>query len=210
MGFDLFARVIIGFILFVRNIIGVVQTPYETYRNLSKGNHPEQLIPLVLIVCAYFAWSALVRHGIRANPMLLTYSFSALFMASIVTFGLVVGTIVVAGRLFHGTGSFRTVVLPWGYSLTPTIMWFWITSMLWVVFPPPRTGSVAGQLLSFVFIITSLFLFFWKGVLYYLTLRFGMKLDLVKILGVSAVIFPMGALYAIIMYRLGIFRIPFI
>jgi hypothetical protein len=37
-----------------------------------------------------------------------------------------------------------------------------------------------------------------------------MKLSFLRIIGVSAIIFPLGFLYSILMYKLGIFRIPFL
>ena len=210
MGFDILSAIVIGCVLFIKNAVGVLQTPYETCRKLASGERLEQLLPLGFLTVAYFGWSVLVRQGVRAHPMLLTYSMGTLLFASFGTFFLVVATLVMVGRLFRGRGSFRTVILLWGYSMLPTVMWFWITSVLWIVYPPPRTDSFTGQMLSAVFLIVSLFLFFWKGVLYYLTLRFGMRLDLLKILGVTAVVFPLGGLYALIMYTLGIFRVPFI
>lgn len=202
--------VVRSFTIFARNSIGVLQTPYESCRRLSKGNNLEQSIPIFLIVLSYFAWSALAHHGISAHPFLLTFSFGRLLTAAVVTYVLVIGSIVVVGKVFRSKGSVKSVFLPWTYSLLPTVAWFFATSLLWFLFPPPRTTSFTGQLLSFAFIVFSLFLLFWKGVLYYLTLRFGLRIGLWKIISVSIIIFPLGALYAIAMYRLGVFRIPFI
>lgn len=197
-------------ILFAQNAWGSLQHPYTTYRNLTEGKNWLQVTPIVLLCVAYFSWTTLVHVGIRSHPLILSFNLAKLTIASIITFFLVVSVLVWVSRLFGGKGSFQSVVLPWTYSLLPTLLWFFTTSLLWFLFPPPRTVSWGGQALSVVFLVFSWFLFFWKGVLYYLTLRFGMRLDLLKILGVSAVVFPLGFLYSIVMYRLGIFRVPFL
>lgn len=207
---SLYFRTVYNLVVFVRHLVGVVQAPYETYRHLAKGERLFQVIPLFLISVGYFGWSSLVHHGITAHPYLLTVSFSKLLVGFVITYTLVVSSLVMVGNMVGGKGSVRTVLLPWTYSLFPTILWFFITSVMTLVFPPPRTMSFLGQAFSFVFLSFSLFLFFWKAILYYLTLRFGMKLSMGKILISSLILFPLGALYAVVMYQLGIFRIPFI
>lgn len=197
-------------VLFLRHTIGSVQSPYETYRELSKGNHLLQVVPIFLLCISYFGWSSLVHHGVSAHPFYLTASFTKVLLGSLGTFGIVLLSLVVVGRLVGGIGGFRTIILPWTYSLLPTILWFFTTSGMTLLFPPPRTLSFLGQLFSFLFISFSIFLLFWKGILYYLTLRFGMKLDMGKIFLASLILFPLGALYALFMYQAGIFRIPFI
>ena len=204
------SRIIYISILFFRHMVGVVQTPYETYRRLAKGEHLLQVLPLLLVCVGYFGWSSLVHHGITAHPYLLTFSFGKLVLGFVVTYSLVIISLVWVSRVIGGVGGFREIFLPWTYSLAPTILWFLGTSIMTLVFPPPRTLSLPGQILSFLFLSFSLFLFFWKAILYYLTLRFGMKLSMGKILIASLVLFPLGALYAVAMYQMGIFRIPFI
>jgi len=197
-------------ILFLQNSWGSIQHPYNTYRKLAAGKNSIQVIPLFLLCLIYFGWTTLIHVGLRSHPLLVSFNFVKLTIAFVATFFLVIGALFLVSRLFGGKGTLQNLFLPWSYSLMPTLIWFFSTSLLWLSFPPPRTASVQGQLLSFLFIVFSLFLFYWKGVLYYLTLRFGMRLDFFRIAGVSLVIFPLGALYAVILYRVGIFRIPFI
>lgn len=116
----------------------------------------------------------------------------------------------VVGLLVGGTGKLRGLALLWGYSLIPTVIWFFVTSLLYIVLPPPRTSSVQGVLFSIFFLVFSITLFFWKATITYLTLRFGLRLDLSRILVVLVVTIPLLVLYSIGMFRLGIFRIPFI
>ena len=204
------ATLVKGVILFLQNAWGSIQRPYETYRKLSEGKNLIQVVPIFILCLLYFAWTTLIHVGLSGHPLLISFNFFKLTSASIATFLLVVFALVWAGRLFGGRGSIKSVLLPWTYSLLPTLIWFFATSLLWLLFPPPRTLELSGKALSFTFLVFSWFLFFWKGVLYYLTLRFGMKLDFLKILGVSLIVFPLGFLYSILMYKLGIFRVPFL
>ncbi|MBI4130254.1 hypothetical protein HY468_02985 [Candidatus Roizmanbacteria bacterium] len=204
------ASVLTQLILFLKHVWGSIHTPYQTYRKLAKGEHVWQALPIGVLTVLYFSWSTLVHHGIRTHPFFLTVSFTKVVLGSLGTFGVVLVSLVVVGRLVGGGGGVGRIFLPWSYSLLPTLLWFFTTSMLTLLLPPPRTTSIPGQVFSFLFVVFSLFLFFWKGVLYYLTLRFGMRLDLFRIVIASVILFPLGALYALIMYKLGIFRIPFV
>jgi len=66
------------------------------------------------------------------------------------------------------------------------------------------------MLFSAIFLVFSTVLFFWKVMLTYLTLRFGMRLDLGRIIVVFGVVGGIMLFYSIGMYKLGIFKIPFI
>lgn len=206
----LLAHAIKAVILFLQNAWGSIQHPYDTYRKLAQGKNVIHVVPVFMLCLIYFGWTTLIHVGLRSHPLLISFNFVKVGSASAATFLIILGTLVGVSRVFGGKGSIKTVFLPWSYSLLPTLVWFFTTSLLWLLFPPPRTASAQGQFLSFLFIVFSLFLFYWKGVLYYLTLRFGMRLDFFRILGVSLVVFPLGALYAVILYKVGIFRIPFI
>ena len=207
---SILAALIKGTILFVQNAWGSIQHPYETYRKLSEGKNLVQAVPIFLLCLIYFGWTTLIHVGLRGHPLLISFNFFKITVAAVVTFGVVTLALVGVGRAFGGRGTVKSVVLPWTYALLPTLVWFFMTSLLWLLFPPPRTLEVSGKALSFTFLVFSWFLFFWKGVLYYLTLRFGMRLTFLRILGVSLIIFPLGFLYSILMYRLGVFRVPFL
>lgn len=204
------ATLIKSCILFFQNTWGSIQRPYETYRKLSEGKNLVQAIPIVVLCFIYFGWTTLIHVGLRGHPLLVSFNFFKITIASVVTFYIVIHSLLLVGRVFGGHGSVKSLILPWAYSLLPTLVWFFATSLLWLLFPPPRTLELSGKALSFTFLVFSWFLFFWKGVLYYLTLRFGMRLTFSRILGVSAIVFPLGFLYSILMYKLGIFRVPFL
>lgn len=207
---SLVALFVKSYILFFQNAWGSIQRPYETYRRLSEGKNLVQAIPILGLCLLYFGWTTLIHIGLRGHPLLVSVNFFKVTLAAIATFYIVLYALLLVGRLFGGRGSIQSLFLPWAYSLLPTLFWFFATSLLWLLFPPPRTLELSGKALSFAFLVFSWFLLFWKGVLYYLTLRFGMRLTFLRIAGVSCIIFPLGFLYAIFMYKLGIFRVPFL
>jgi len=202
--------IVIFILVFLKNAWGSVQYPYRTLRRLASGSVLWEALPVGFFTMLYLIWTTVARNGISAHPLFLSFNLLKLTFAVVITFIIVVYSFVVVGRLLGGTGSVKTVLVPWAYSLVPTLVWFLVTSLLFFLFPPPRTLAWSGKLLSGVFLVFSWFLFFWKGILYYLTLRFGMRLDFFRILLASVILFPLGAVYALILYRLGIFRIPFI
>ena len=152
--------------------------------------------------------SPLKTHGF--HPFLLTFNFGTLLSGFLFTFFLVVCCFYIFGHIFKGKGTIEHIAVSWGFSLVPTILWFIMTSFFYVVLPPPRYLTLLGKLFSIVFVSISMLLFFWKGILYYLTLRFSLRLDFLRIMGMSLVLFPLGVAYAFFMYELGVFKIPFI
>lgn len=198
------------FILFGRNTIGCINSPYTTYRALAKDTVSSgQIIYILLATVGYFTFASLVRTGIR-NPYLLTVKFNTLVIGGAIGFLGIIVYLVILGKLIGGRGSIRNLTVLWTYTLIPTLVWFFVTSIFYLVLPPPRTLSPWGKLYSLIYISFSMAVLLWKFILYYLTLRFGLRLDLGRIGIVTAILAPAIAFYSIIMYRYGIFRIPFL
>jgi hypothetical protein len=198
------------FIAFFQNSIGSVNKPYITYRKLSEPKSDvRQIIYILLITVGYFSFAALVKSGIR-NPYLMTMKFNFLVIAFGAGFVLSIFLFYVLGKILKSRFTLKSLILLWGYSLLPTIVWFMITSVLYILLPPPRTFSLLGKFYSIVYIAFSISLFYWKAILYYLTLRFGLKLEFVKILISTAIYIPIVLIFTFITYKAGIFRIPFI
>lgn len=196
------------FIRFGKNVWGITQKPYQTYRTLGQSDPYELLILFAVIGLYFFLVSPLKLHTL--HPFLLTVNTSRLFTTAMATYLGICLFFLILGKLCKSGVSLRGVLLSWGYSLVPTLLWFLTTSFFYVILPPPRHETWLGRSFSLLFITFSLALFFWKGLLYYLTLRFALKFDLKKIIVVSAIFFPLLALYSLFMYRLGIFRVPFV
>ena len=186
-------QLIISGIAFGRNTIGLVVRPYETYRRIVDRGSVWELVYIAILAMAYFSLASLVKVA-----------------AAMATYALVVAAVWVVGQRIGGRGRLGGIALGWGYTILPTILWFLTSSLFYVVLPPPRTTSVAGIAFSALFLIFSATLFFWKLTLGYLTLRFGLKLDLARIVVVVAIVGPIVTVWSYGMYRLGIFRVPFL
>ena len=198
-----------GGVYFGRNFLGVITRPYETYRRLTKEHHWGELVYLGVLVIGYFALASLVKTA-AFRPFLLTRQFVVLFGMTVVTVGLTIGLLLSLGKVVGGQGSGKGVLFGWLYTLIPTTVWFLATSILYVLIPPPRSTSAAGIIFSVLYLVFSLSMFFWKLTLGYLTLRFSLKLDLPRILVVAGIAGPIMGLYSLLMYRWGIFKVPFI
>ncbi len=199
----------LSFLSFFRHFLGVIFQPYQTYRYLIKAKYPLEAVFVGCLVLVYIGLSSLLKQGL-ASPLLLTWQFGRLTLAIFAGFWLMLGLLYWLGRLAGGCGSLRNLFLPWVYSLLPTTFWFLLTSFFYLILPPPRTVSFKGQLFSFLFIAFSLTLFYWKAVLYYLTLRFGHRLNFLQILLVTVFFLPAVIGYSLLTYRLGLFKVPFL
>lgn len=199
-----------SFIIFGRNLAGIFNSPYVTYRKLSnEKTYLSQTVFIPLIILLYFAFVSTLRSGIN-NPFLLTVKFNTLIFFSMLGFVMMLGLFVVGGSLLGIKTQKDRLYLLWIYSLVPTLVWFFTTSILFLILPPPRTMTFLGKLYSAVFIAFSVGVLLWKMILYYLTLRFSLKIDLWKIFQISVLVIPCVIIYSFIMYRFGIFRIPFL
>ncbi len=192
----------------IYNIWGSVQNPYVTYRELVTQD-PLQLVVLFAAISGYFVLvSPLKFHTF--HPFLLTLNIARLLTAVIFTYLAICCLFYVLGLMLKTGVKLRSILMGWGYSLVPTLLWFFTTSFFYVILPPPRHETILGRLFSLLYITFSVSLFFWKGILYYLTLRFALKLDFLKISLVSIIFFPLLGIYSYIMYVLSVFRVPFV
>jgi len=205
----MFDSLIVAFYSFARSFIGIITRPYETYRKIIDKGTLWELFPIGALLSLYFGINALVKVP-AFRPFVLTRHFVKTSVSVVVTAFVISFFLWGIGRVFGGKGQYKRFLLGWSYTLIPTFFWFLFTSLLYVIVPPPRTMHPTGIALSIVFLTLSAVLFFWKIILSYLTLRFGLKLDLLRILGILLVSAPVIGLYSIVMYRLGIFRVPFL
>lgn len=200
---------IVALVDFGRNIIGLVTRPYETCRRIADRGNPLELTYVVFVLALYFILASLVKVA-SFRPFLLTRQFFVLAGAAGVTYCLVVAIFWGIGKLIGANGKLKGLAVLWGYSLIPTVIWFFVTSVLYVLLPPPRTTSIRGVIFSVLFLVFSITLFLWKTTIAYLSLRFGLRLGLGKILVVLVGALPILGLYSYGMYRVGIFKIPFL
>ncbi|MEK7543619.1 MAG: YIP1 family protein [Patescibacteria group bacterium] len=202
-------QLIMSGIAFGRTTIGLVVRPYETYRKVVGKGGAWELVYVAALAIVYFSLASLVKVA-AFRPFLLSKHAVVLAVAALVTYMLVVCVVWLVGKQFGGKGTMKGIAVGWGYTMLPTVCWFFMTSLLYILLPPPRTASIAGTGFSVLFLVVSTTLFFWKLTLGYLTLRFGLKLDLWRILAVVGVVGPVMGVWSWGMYRLGIFRVPFL
>lgn len=196
--------------LFGRNVVGCINSPYITYRNLSKdATDIKQTLFFPVLIFVYFSFVSLLRLGI-SSPFLLTLNLNTLLASGFIGFFGMVLLLFTLGRFLGGGGSLTAVYTLWSFSLIPTLIWFFFTSIMFIFLPPPRSLGFLGKFYSIFFLTLSISLFIWKTILYYLTLRFALKLDLFRIILITAIVVPAVAAYSLVMYRLGVFRIPFL
>ncbi len=193
---------------FTKNVWGSVRRPYATYRQFDREDPYQLLIHMGLIALYFFLVSPVKLRTL--HPFILSLNVSRLFTVSLTTYIGICLLLLVLGKMVGGKPNLRAILLGWGYSLIPTLIWFFATSLFYLLLPPPRTETILGRSFSLIFNTFSLSLFFWKGMLYYLTLRFGMKLDLRQISVISVIFLPLLVVYAVLMYRFHIFRVPFV
>ena len=203
------ASIVVALVAFGKNSIGIVSRPYETYRRITDHGTLWELAFLGFVLAFYFALASAVKTA-AFRPFLLTRQFVLLAGSAALTYLIVVVLMWEVGKLVGGKGTIRAVLLGWGYTLVPTTLWFLATSVLYVLLPPPRTDSPAGIAFSVLFLMFSTALFFWKFMLAYLTMRFGLHLDVLRIAVVAGICLPLLGLYSVLMYRWGIFRVPFL
>jgi hypothetical protein len=198
-----------GFVGFIQNLEGLVTRPYETFRRLVKNQNAWELLYIAILLAAYFATASIVKTA-AFRPFLLTKQFVVLG-SSVASMTLVVSYLFYAvARKFGAKGDYKPFAIAWAYTLIPTLLWFWITSILYIVLPPPRTTNPMGMIFSILYLTFSATLFYWKIILCYLSLRFALRMELKSILLTTlAAAIPVGG-YCYLMYRLNIFRIPFI
>ncbi len=206
---DILGGITMGALRFSRTLLGLVARPYETYRSIVHHGSLWELLYVWAFISLYFALATVVKTPIF-RPFLLTKQFIVVLTASLFGYMVISFLLWQVSQRLGGKGTLREVLLAWGYTLIPSVLWFLSTSLLYLLIPPPRTTSFAGLSFSILYLVFSATLFFWKVTLGYLTLRFGMRLDLVKITIITALLLPVFALYSIGMYRLGVFKVPFL
>ena len=194
---------------FFRHFVGIIISPYETYRDIEKRGRTAEMVYIGLLVGLFFSLSSVVKIA-SFHPLLLSRYAFVLFVSALSGFGFIVSVLVLIGRLLGRQTSVGRISLLWAYTLIPTVVWFLFTSLLYVAIPPPRTTQITGVLLSIVYLVVSAMIFWWKLTLSYLTLRFGLKIDFRKIFFVALATLPVILLWTYAMYTFGVFKVPFL
>ncbi len=168
-------------------------------RKISRVFDYKQIVAIFILVFLYFLSVGLIFGHSIANFIFFLVSF----FATVIFF-------YISGRLYKYQVSILSLVATWCYSLFPTVLWFSITAVLFILFPPPRTQSFLGTLLSLVFIGISVVLLLWKITLVYLAVRFSVKSSALMT-AFLMILYGMWFLpYTYALYLFSISRVPFI
>lgn len=195
----LFAYLISSFIIFARTLTGLLINPYKTVRTQSISGTFSHGIILCFMSLFYFT---LAKPTI-SEIVLATVSTLILYTLTIIGFSILPGDGTLYDRL-------KRYAATWVLSYVPTLIWFYASFYLFLLFPPPRTESMQGVALSVLFLAFSLSLLAWKGILVYLSIRFSSRVQLYRVLYYVFLYLAVSIPVWILLYNLHIFRVPFV
>lgn len=207
---NIIASLLTESIFFMRAMFGVINAPYVTYRKLSSQKlNGSGVFYIFVISILYFVWANLIRSS-TPNPSIVSSQILHILFGA--TSGVVFCLLFlwICARIYKLQGSVQTLGILYAYSLIPTLVWFFTTSLLYIILPPPRSLLFWGKALSVVYIAFSIGLLCWKSILYYLTLRFTYRIGFGGFVRMSLLFLPTLIIYALSMYWLGVFKIPFV
>lgn len=196
-------------VCFGKRIVGIITTPYVTVRTIVLSPRIFDSVAILLICFCYFLFVSLIKIP-AFHFYLLTKEVLLLSVGVTVGVVLCIGTIALVASFLHKKVILLGLISGWMYSLIPTVLWFLLTSLLFILFPPPRTETIQGVSFSLLYLLISCVLLGWKIELYYLTLRFSLKMSLKHIIVVSSVLLPVIVCYSYFMYKVSVFRVPFV
>lgn len=168
-------------------------------RKISGNFDYKQIVLLFFLVFIYF-YSVGLLFGHNMHNFF--YFLGSFFLTILFFYG--------SGRLCKYPVSLSSLIFTWSYSLLPTLLWFFLTAILFALFPPPRTQSLLGTMLSILFVGVSVSLLLWKLTLMYLAIRFSLKTNAIMT-GFFMIIYGVWFLpYTYALYFFSISRVPFI
>jgi len=195
----LFAYLIASLIIFARTFAGLLINPYKTVRTQSISGTVSHAVIICLMSLFYFS---------LAKP-----TISEIFLATVSAFAMYILTIF-GFSILPGDGTFHVRLkrynATWALSYVPTIIWFYASFYLFLLFPPPRSESMQGVVLSVLFLAFSLSLLAWKGILAYLSIRFSSRVQFYRVLYYIFLYLAVSIPVWILLYNLHIFRVPFV
>lgn len=193
------ARIIASLFIFMHTSFGLIVSPYKTIRTQSISDQNSNGIIIFLLTLLYFVSAKSTRYEVLWGSGL---AF-VLFVCTVSTLALLPG---------EGTFQerFKRYLTTWTLTYIPTLLWFYASFYLFLYFPPPRTQSLPGVLLSILFLAYSLSLLAWKVILVYFSIRFSSRIHLYRVLYYMFLYLAVSIPLWILLYNLRIFRIPFV
>jgi len=201
---QLLLRILLSSIIFFRRVIRLLISPYKTMRAVAKDNDIVQLVFILVSIGGYFYIADKLRQY-EYRPLLL-------FGLTIINFLLTAGFFMLLRMIVKNETciKIKPVLLLFGYSLIPTLLWFSFNSLLYYFLPPPRTISILGKGFSIVYISFSIGVLLWKILVMYLAVRFATRFTFFRIVYSMLIYIACVIPYAFFLYSLRLFRIPFL
>lgn len=185
--------------MFIRICGGLIFTPYKTVRTESISVNYSFALIVGLLSFFYFVLAKATMYQVIWG----TGVALGLFFYSVYMFALLPGEGAIQDRV-------KRYYSTWSLTYIPTLIWFYTSFFLFMNFPPPRSQSVAGTLLSILFLAFSLSLLTWKVILVYLSIRFSSRVQLYRVLYYIFLYLAVSIPLWVLFYNLRIFRIPFV
>ena len=203
--------IIASIIVVFRNIFRVIQDPYKTMREIAKDHDILQVYIIVTGCIAYFIYASSVRFR-TIDPLITTPSALSAFITFVCTFALSIVYIQFLSRRLgiEQRDSTSSLLSLSAYSLVPTLLWFYITSTFYLLLPPPRHATFLGIGFSIVFIVYSCTFLAWRLMMLYMTIRFSFKASFWQVLTIMTAYLLTLLPYSYVLYKIGLFRVPFI
>lgn len=199
---DLAVNFLSSLIIVLRRFILLIFSPYKTMRKISKDKDYSQVFIIFILVFLYFKFI----YYLRSNP----YPATIIFLIFIFNFLVTTLFFYILGKFSDQNIELSSFIFTFAYSLLPTIIWFVVSSILYLILPPPRTFSPQGLGFSIFYIAFSISLLAWKIILWYLSLRFSTRLGFYRITYMLFLFLLWVLPYSLLLYHFKIFRIPFI
>lgn len=189
---------LVSFVITTRRFVGLLLTPYKTMRKIAVEGEYRDMTWIYFFSLLYFFLSGNVRMELWG---IVTMIFLTLF--SISFFSLLPSRETISQK-------WKTVWLTWSHTLFPTIIWFYTTLVFYLILPPPRTISLFGKAFSVFYIGFSVSLLAWKLILVYLSIRFSLRVHIYRVLYYFLLYLTFSIPLWVLLYRLGISRVPFV
>lgn len=171
-------------------------------RKISKETDIWQVVIIFIFIFLYFYLAN------RLRPFTFEYYF--LFLLTIFHYLLTVYFFYYLSKFFQKDIDLNSFVFTFAYALIPTLVWFIANSFLYILLPPPRTTSMQGKAFSLFYISFAVSILLWKLILTYLAVRFSSKLNVGRVIYFMLLYLVIALPYALYLYTVGLFRIPFI
>lgn len=171
-------------------------------RKISFENDYAQVMTIFFLSFLYFQIANVFR--VFSTPPLLV------FLVFLFNFFCTLYFFYILSTRFEKHITFSSFLFTFSYALFPTLLWFYTSSFIYFVLPPPRTFSILGSFFSILFIGFSISLLLWKVILVYLAMRFSSRMGFYRIMYAFLIYMCVFIPYTLLLYFFGIFRVPFL